>query len=80
MGILDEIDLNVKEGANADLEELEAFMKQNDVTIEKTQLEDLFSILTKTIDDWNRDLKHKKEDIKKVLIQGIENDIIGIRD
>ena len=64
---------------DVDFDEIDDLIETYKITMIKEDVEDLLSIVSKTINDWNRDEKYDDSEVLKVVESAIKEGIINIK-
>jgi hypothetical protein len=65
---------------DVDFDEVDDFMESNNIEMEKIDVEDILSIVTKTMNDWNRTKKYKADQVTEVVELAIKDGLIELQD
>lgn len=58
---------------------IQSFINTNDIKLDKENVETIIAIVDKTLDDYNREKKLDGNEIEKVVLKAIEDNLIEVK-
>lgn len=58
---------------------VDRFIEKNNFNMDRRDVESIVAIVSKTLEDWNREMNYDFQEIKKVVVKALEDKLIDLR-